>query len=403
MFTYKPLEARIPINVWMTGEDCLDAKTREQLFNLCRLPFAFKHIGVMPDAHMGYGMPIGGVLATHNTIIPHAIGSDIACGMCATKTNVSIDGLSHEILTKILSQLRGIIPVGFNKHKKPQAIELMPLRARHVALKDYLFQETPICYVEFDNAIKSLGTLGGGNHFIELQKDEDGLLWVMIHSGSRNLGYKVCEHYNNVAINLNKKWHSSILKQWELAFLPFNSKEGQQYFKEMDFCIDYAYANRALMMDRTIQVIMDVLQQGIKTEPMINIAHNYAAMENHFNQNVLVHRKGATRARLDEIGIIPGSQGSNSYIVKGLGNPESFMSCSHGAGRKLGRKQAIRELNLAEEQRKLEELGVIHSVRGKKSLDEAPGAYKDIGVVMNDQRGLVEIVTRLTPLAVLKG
>jgi tRNA-splicing ligase RtcB len=391
MFTYKPPQARIPIKVWMQDITCLDDKTLEQLFNLSRLPFAFKHIVQNADGHSGYGMPIGGVLATKNVIVPYAVGSDIACGMCAVRTSVRTETLTREILLKILMELRRVIPVGFRGHNTPQ-----------IGMPDYVYSDTVVGR-EFNRAEYKLGTLGSGNHFLELQKADDGYLWVMIHSGSRNLGYKVCDYYNKLAIELNDKWHSQIPKEWELAFLPFDSEEGQNYFKEMNYCVEYAFANRKLMMDRAIQVIADILDSPFTFDPMINVAHNYAALENHYGENVLVHRKGATRARLGEIGIVPGSQGDFSYIVKGLGNPESFMSCSHGAGRKLGRKQAIRKLSLEDEQHKLNELGVIHSVRGKNSLDEAPGAYKPIEEVMNNQKDLVEIVMRLQPLAVLKG
>jgi tRNA-splicing ligase RtcB len=248
-----------------------------------------------------------------------------------------------------------------------------------------------------------LGTLGGGNHFIEIQSDEAGQIWVMIHSGSRNLGFKVAKHYNKVAVDLNTKWHSSIPKEWELAFLPFDTDEARKYLVEMGYCVQFALANRQLMLDRVLDCLSDVFDQAIGNHKRINIAHNYARMENHFGKDVMVHRKGATSAKLDEIGIIPGSQGSASFIVRGLGNRDSFASCSHGAGRKMGRKQACRELDLELEQNALEGQGIIHSVRGTQDLDEAPGAYKDIDKVMANQSDLVEITTKLRPLAVVKG
>ena len=224
----------------------------------------------------------------------------------------------------------------------------------------------------------------------------------MIHSGSRNIGYKVAKHYNKLAVHLNEKWWSSVPKEWQLAFLPINSKEGQAYLIEMQTCVDFAFANRKLMMEDVKNCVTKVVEH-VEFGDMINIAHNYVAMENHFGENVMVHRKGATRAYDGQLGIIPGSQGSASYIVVGKGNPESFMSCSHGAGRKMGRRQAQIFLDIEAEKKRLDKLGIIHSVRHKKDLDEAPGAYKDINTVMKNQEDLVEILVELQPLAVIKG
>jgi tRNA-splicing ligase RtcB len=234
----------------------------------------------------------------------------------------------------------------------------------------------------------------------------------MIHSGSRNLGLKVAQHYNEIARIQNARWFTSVPTEWDLAFLPINSRDGQNYIREMEYCVQFALANRKLMMERCKEAFLYIAGEysdvqlktiGIDFEPMINIAHNYAKLEHHFGQNVWVHRKGATLASEGTIGIIPGSQGTKSYIVKGKGNPESFDSCSHGAGRKLGRKEAERTLNLEEEVRKLDEQGIIHGIRGTSELDEAPGAYKNIDVVMENQKDLVEILVELTPLAVIKG
>lgn len=369
----------------------------EQAKNLAKLPFAVSHIALMPDTHQGYGMPIGGVLATKDVIIPNAVGVDIGCGMCAVKT--SFTELDTETLKKIMGEIRKQVPVGFAKHQKEQDFNLMP------KIKDGEFK---VVYHEWKNALLSLGTLGGGNHFIEIQKGSDGHIWIMIHSGSRNLGKQVADHYNKLAISLNEKWHSKVLKEWELAFLPIDSEEGQAYIQEMNYCVEFALANRKLMMDRIINIFSTVLSEGFSgiiwsTDPIINIAHNYAQLENHFGQNVWVHRKGATLARQDTIGIIPGSQGTKSYIVKGKGSEDSFMSCSHGAGRKMGRKEAERTLDLEDEVRKMDEQGILHGIRGKDGLDEAPGAYKDIDIVMEEQKDLVEILVELKPLGVVKG
>lgn len=387
---------KYPIKLWL---DDIEDGALEQAKHLANLPFIHKWVAIMPDSHQGYGMPIGGVIATKNVIIPNAVGVDIGCGMCAVKT--SLTEINTETLKKIMGEIRKIVPVGFLHHKEKQNEGLMPkLDNLDLEIKKYIVQQ------EYENALTQIGTLGGGNHFIEIQKGSDGHIWIMIHSGSRNLGKQVADHYNKLAIKLNEKWHSQVPKEWQLAFLPVDSEEGQDYIKEMNYCVDFAFANRKLMMDRIQEIFRNTARWeglNIKFGDMINIAHNYASLENHFGQNVWVHRKGATKATQDTIGIIPGSQGTKSYIVKGKGNPESFMSCSHGAGRKMGRNQARKELSLEEEIKKLDEQGILHSIRGIKDLDEASGAYKDIDVVMENQKDLVDIVVELQPLGVVKG
>jgi tRNA-splicing ligase RtcB len=383
---------RIPIKLWL---DDIEEGTLAQARNLANLPFAFKWIAIMPDAHQGYGMPIGGVMATENVIVPNAVGVDIGCGMCAVKT--SLTDIDTKTLKKIMREIREVIPTGFNRHKENQDSGLMPDAVEH---------DFDLCRVvrqEYENALKSLGTLGGGNHFIEIQKGDDGHIWIMLHSGSRNLGFTVANYYNRLAQKLTQKWHSNIppFKGDDgLAFFPIDSKEGKNYIKEMNYCVEFALANRKLMIDRVKEAFEDQYGPQVSFEKEINIAHNYAQMENHFGRNVMVHRKGATKATKDTIGIIPGSMGTSSYIVKGLGNPESFNSCSHGAGRKMGRKEAIRTLNLEEEQKKME--GIIGKPRSQNKLDEAPGAYKDINIVMENQKDLVEILVKLKPLASIK-
>jgi len=378
----------------------------EQGKHLANLPFAFKHIAIMPDSHQGFGMPIGGVLATKDIIVPNAVGVDIGCGMCAVKT--SLTEIDRDTLKKIMGEIRKAIPVGFAHHKEKQDERLMP-PANNYGL-DFWEIGKMVCQKEYKNALTQIGTLGGGNHFIEIQKGSDGHIWIMIHSGSRNLGKQVADYYNKLAVKLNEKWYSSVPKEWELAFLPVDSEEGQTYIREMQYCVDFALANRKLMMDRIQNIFVDIYGfcdrgneklGGMYFEEIINIAHNYASLENHFGKNVWVHRKGATLAREDTIGIIPGSMGTKSYIVKGLGNPESFESCSHGAGRRMGRKEAIRTLNLKDEQKKMN--GIIGAPRNQDELEEAPGAYKDIDEVMENQNDLVEIIVKLKPLAVIKG
>jgi tRNA-splicing ligase RtcB len=378
---------KIPIKLWLTD---LEAGALAQAKNLANLPFAFKHIPIMPDSHQGYGMPIGSILATKGVVIPNAVGVDIGCGMCAMRT--SLKSVSKEDLKKTLAIARTLIPLGFSWHDTPQDEALMPKGQ----------EDLQIVSRAYPKGTKQLGTLGGGNHFIEIQQGSDGYIWMMIHSGSRALGYTIAKHYNNLAIKVNERYHSAVTTKMELAFLPIETQEAKDYIAEMNYCIEYALANRKLMMSRMTDALMEVVG-AFDCDEIINKSHNFAAWENHYGENVLVHRKGATRAYKEELGMIPGSQGTSSYIVKGLGNSESFMSCSHGAGRKMGRKQAQRELNLEHEIELLNQKGVIHAIRHTSDLDEATGAYKDIDIVMENQTDLAEIVVELTPLAVLKG
>lgn len=385
---------RLPIKMWL---DDMEEEALDQARNLANLPFAFKHVAIMPDSHKGYGMPIGCVMATKDVIVPNAVGVDIGCGMSAIKTDFTYSP-NIETIKKIMKAVRNNIPVGKKNNKGPRDLEM-----DHMDHSEII--SPLICGAEY-----ALGSLGAGNHFIEIQQqtNKNNNMWIMLHSGSRNLGYRVAKHYNNLAREINKKWYSQVLDKWELAFLPLDSKEGINYIKDMDFAVEFAYRNRQKMMYKMMEIIKNCFQKydGHKVsfpEPLINIAHNYAALENHYGQNVWVHRKGATLARKDTIGIIPGSQGTSSYIVRGLGNPESFTSCSHGAGRTMSRTKAKNELDLVSEQKRLDDQGIIHSIRNKDDLDEAPSSYKDIETVMKNQEDLVEILVELRPLAVIKG
>jgi tRNA-splicing ligase RtcB len=314
--------------------------------------------------------------------------------MCAVQT--SLPSLDRDTLKQILGLIREAVPVGFKHHKRQQDRSLMPDPARLDTVEKSIVRE------QFEAGCKQIGTLGGGNHFIEIQQGDDGHVWLMIHSGSRNIGLKVAEHYNRLAVALNEQWRSAVPKEWQLAFLPLETREAQDYLAEMRWCVDFALANRKLMMERVQEAVREIAGE-VDFLNFINIAHNYAAMEAHFGREGLIHRKGATRAFAGEYGIIPGSQGSRSHIVVGKGNPESFCSCSHGAGRKMGRKQAQRELDLTAEVERLNALGVVHGIRHQKDLDEAAGAYKDIETVMENQSDLVDIAVSLLPLAVIKG
>jgi len=382
----------VPIKSWCNNPE---EGAIEQARNLAKLPFIFKHVALMPDTHQGYGMPIGGVIATKGVVIPNAVGVDIGCGMCAVKT--ALTHINTEGIKEIMGKIREVVPVGFNRHKESQYCDFMPACGSPELDNDY----HPIINQQYDSALKQLGTLGGGNHFIEIQKGSDGHIWIMIHSGSRNLGYKVAKHYNEIAIKLNEKYFSKVEKSWELAFLPMDTQEAKNYLNEMQYCVDFALANRKLMMSRIKKIFSGYCDCTFEED--INIAHNYASLENHFGQNVMVHRKGATLARENTIGIIPGSQGTSSYIVKGKGNKESFESCSHGAGRRMSRTKARKTLNLEEEIKKMNDKGIIHGIRTQKELDESASAYKDIDVVMEEQEDLVEILVKLEPLGVIKG
>lgn len=380
----------IPIKMWF---DAVEPEAMQQAYNLASLPFAFKHIALMPDCHCGFGMPIGGVLATEGAVIPNAVGVDIGCGVCAVRTDLSVQEYAGatESWKKVIGMIHEAIPLGRDHHKEPAALCNMPA-----------VPNLPIALAEFDSARYQLGTLGGGNHFIEIQKGSDGHIWAMLHSGSRNVGYKVAQHYNNVAVELNQRWKAAVPKHVGLAFLPLDTQEGQDYLFEMEWCIEFARRNRTAMMAK-IQGVFDDAFPGVRFDGGIDVAHNYAAMEHHFGKNVMVHRKGATRARAGETGIIPGSQGTCSYIVEGLGNPESFMSCSHGAGRAMSRSAARVGLDLEAERAAMDKQGIIHGIETESDLDEAPGAYKDIEDVMLNQVDLVKPVVELRPLAVVKG
>lgn len=382
----------VPVKIWARS---VDPHAMKEIVNLSTLPFIFHHLAFMPDVHGGKGMPIGGVLATQGVVIPNAVGVDIGCGMCAVKTTLRAEDIPSEVLRKqILRGIRKQIPLGFDHHKTAQDESFMP--------QGFDIDKMTVVKRQYVSATKQVGTLGGGNHFLELQKDADGNLWIMIHSGSRNLGAQVGNYYNEKAKVLNRRWFSAVNPDINMHFLPMQCDEAQAYWDEMNYCVEFAFCNRRLMMDRICQVIGDVYPDT-QFEPMINIAHNYACWENHFDENVIVHRKGATRAHVGEIGIIPGSQGTKSYIVEGLGNPDSFQSCSHGAGRLMSRTEAVRSLSLEDEVAKLESQGIVHAIRGQKDLEEAAGAYKNIDEVMANQTDLVKIVTELSPIAVIKG
>lgn len=385
-----------PIKLWLAHEDDLEDSCFKQAMNLANLPFTYKHVALMPDCHSGYGMPIGGVLATKGVVVPNAVGVDIGCGMIACKTSVT--DISQDQLKEILGIVRKEVPVGMAHHGKNNC--------QYEKAPD-LFDNAPdllLIQQLVDGSMYQLGTLGGGNHFIEIQKGDDGFVWLMIHSGSRNVGFQIANHYNKIAIEQNAKWHSSVPAEWELAYLPVDSEFGQEYLTAMEFALNFAMENRRVMMDRLISAFCRITH-GYPMDT-INAHHNYASLENHYGENVWVHRKGAIRVRQGDLGIIPGSMGTSSYIVEGLGNAQSFYSASHGAGRKMGRNEFNKSHTVEQADKSIE--GVVFGRwgtdrKGNVDISECPLAYKDILTVMDNQKDLVKPIVELKPLASMKG
>lgn len=373
---------QIPIKSWATE---LEEGALNQATNLSNLSFAHSHIALMADAHVGFGMPIGGVLASKGVVIPNAVGVDIGCGIIAAKTDIK--NIKKEQIKNIVDKGHRTIPMGFKHHKNPRFWEG--------------FNRPPsseIIRSELDSARNQLGTLGGGNHFMTMEQGSDGHVWLMVHSGSRNFGYKIAEYYNNIAKKVNEKIKLVPPKQ-DLDGLYIDSEEGQEYFRAMNYALEFAAENRRQLLEQFYNIFRKETGSK-KILEQVAIHHNYAAIEKHFGEEVIVHRKGATRAGLGELGIIPGSMGTPSYIVEGLGNDESFHSCSHGAGRVMSRRQANRTITKEVAEKAMK--GIVY--KGfRKDLSEAPMAYKDIEEVMDNQKDLVKRVVKLTPLGVLKG
>ena len=388
-------ENGLPIYIWRKDEDDIEESCYQQAVQLSKLPFAFHHIALMPDCHGGYGMPIGGVLMTKNTIVPYAVGMDIGCGMSFISTDISLKEISNELKRELIEEIYNRIPVGMNKHKEKQKSKV---------LDEINFEWFDSNTKELDNAYYQIGTLGGGNHFIELQEEvnnENSTINVMLHSGSRHLGKAICDYFVKVAKNLNGKYYSNTFK--DLWFIPKDSREGEEYWTWMNIAQDYAMENREAMMN-TIKEILKEKIGDFESKLNINCHHNYATIENHFGDNVIVHRKGAIRAQSGDLGIIPGSMGSYSYIVKGKGEASAISSCSHGAGRKMSRKEANRNFNSSDVLSELEKENIyLANSRGDISIaDESKGAYKDIDDVMENQKDLVEPIMKLKTIAVVK-
>ncbi len=394
--------ARIPVKSWCGDAD---ATALKQAANLAAHPALECHVALMPDCHAGFGMPIGGVIAARDAVLPAAVGVDIGCGMVAVGTDIPAERFRELPLRRaLLEKLKARIPAGEGvAHPGPQEWD---------GFERYLSEPDPSPELPTKLDRANLGTLGGGNHFVELQQSGDGRIYLMLHSGSRNMGARVEERYQRLARKLNEKFHV-VLPDPELAFLPVDIPEGQAYFRDMNFALAYALENRRRMMAVFRETIAEFVPEANFLDE-VNIHHNYAVRERHGDAYYYIHRKGATSAKLDEIGIIPGSMGTASYIVRGLGNPESFQSCSHGAGRVMSRTEACKKLSAEECDRAL--AGVVYDrwkplpqrnrsrlPKGTLDLSEAPQAYKAIDDVIAAELDLIEPLVRLTPLAVLKG
>ena len=405
------IEGKKPIFSWCPD---IEQGALDQMTALAKLPFV-EHCALMPDAHQGMSMPIGGVLATNGVIIPNAVGVDIGCGMAAFRTNLTVSDIKgkEEVIHHSVTRS---IPMGFshNSDKRKQEMKQKYQEKIEYAFDKSMGSDIPINIVDLDAFYDQMGTLGGGNHFIEVQVDEQGFLWVMVHSGSRNIGKKVCDRFNEIAEKLNKQWYSNST----IPFLPATSDEGRHYLGWMNMALQFAFYNRKAILDDVQKNLLHYFPNMVLTttniagcNDFINIHHNYAALENHFGKNVWVHRKGATLASEKTIGIIPGSMGTSSYIVRGRGERNSLSSCSHGAGRKMGRKVFNVAYNTPEKIKEVQDsmVGITHTKFGQATsrngknlhmldMSEAPQAYKDIESVISNEADLVMPLFKLRPL-----
>jgi tRNA-splicing ligase RtcB len=382
----------VPIMSWAFP---LEDGALEQAVNLSNLLFAIDHVALMPDAHVGYGMPIGGVLFAERAIVPYAIGVDIGCGVALAETDLTVESLAPDELERVLEAIVAGVPTGIGSLDVPVDREVAEA-AMGVA------KPLSVRAAWFERALVQLGTLGGGNHFLEIQRDEAGTVFVMLHSGSRSLGKTICDEFHKRALAQDRAWHSSLPND-ELAFLPVGSEDYAGYWAAMEFALRFAEVNRSRMLD-VVEAGFAAHTKIGRFERVVDVHHNYAAWENHLGRNGIVHRKGAVRARVGDMVLIPGSMGTASYVGVGLGNPESFETCQHGAGRALSRGAARRSKTSDEVFAEMATIGVaLHSSEPRDVAEEAPFAYKDIESVMAASASLVQPTKRLTPVAVVKG
>jgi tRNA-splicing ligase RtcB len=394
-----------PIKHWTKGV-LLEDKARMQLHNIATLPFIHKHVAAMPDVHWGMGATIGSVIATKGAIIPAAVGVDIGCGMMAYQTTLKAHDLPDNLFS-LRCDIEANIPHGRTdnggKNDKGASKELSASNKvrweRLSAGYQKIIDKHP--KAKAFNTYQHLGSLGTGNHFIEICLDEKDNVWVMLHSGSRGVGNKIGMYFIERAKNEMEKWYiDKYLVDQDLSYLVENTEIFDDYVSAVEWAQEFAKQNRLSMMQSTLAALSRHTKPFEITEMAVNAHHNYISKENHFGANVWVTRKGAVRARKDELGIIPGSMGTGSFIVKGLGNKDSFCSCSHGAGRVMSRGQAKKEISMDQHAKAMKG---IEARLDEDVLDESPAAYKDIGAVMDAQSDLVEILFRLRQVVNVKG
>ncbi|WP_151777374.1 RtcB family protein [Acinetobacter brisouii] len=387
----------VPVKIFTQD---IDHDSIEQLSKMAQLQFIHSHIAVMPDVHVGKGATVGSVIPTKHAIIPAAVGVDIGCGMNAIRLNLKAHQLPDN-LSPLRHAIERKVPVGFNMHKqvKAKASTLTPLEKR---LQPILLKHSGLVRMlrQFDATWqKQLGTLGGGNHFIELCLDENQDVWIMLHSGSRGLGNVIGTYFIELA-KKEAQHRFGHVPDKDLSYFAEGSASFDDYVEAVEWAQSYAYENRREMMRLILEAIRPILPSFQMTKEVINCHHNYVSQENHFGENVFVTRKGAIRAREDELGIIPGSMGARSYIVRGKGHPESFCSCSHGTGRKMSRSKAKLLFN---QQDLIAQTQGIECRKDSGVIDEIPSAYKDIDQVIAYQSDLIEVVHTLKQILCIKG
>lgn len=378
----------VPVKLWTQLHE-VESVALDQLKSIAALPWAFHHVAVMPDVHFGKGATVGSVIAMKDALSPAAVGVDIGCGMAAVRTNLTSKALPDS-LGSLRSMIESKIPVGPSGHEETHML------ARRSTLWSEFKDLDASVQDKLGNAQKQLGTLGGGNHFIELCLDTDDRVWLMLHSGSRNIGKCLAEVH---IARAKKLAHNAELPDKDLAVFLAKTPEMAAYRRDLFWGQRYAKENREVML-AIYQSILRSVFDGVSFDEPISCHHNYVSEEHHFGEDVIVTRKGAISARLGERGIIPGSMGTCSYIVKGLGNPESFHSASHGAGRRMSRGEAKRKFTLDD---LAEATKGVECRKDGGVLDEIPGAYKDIDAVMDNQSDLVEIEAQLKQILCVKG
>ena len=392
------------IKGWHAGVK-VEEKALDQLRNLSKLPFIYKWVASMADIHWGNGSAVGTVLPTLGAIVPSAVGVDIGCGMIAVNTGLRREDFGDN-LSYLRERIEKAVPNGRSDNGGPRDIGAwgeVPDHITKVWVDEFVSEYEHIIGrhpgAEARNTFCQLGTLGTGNHFIELSATEAGEVWIVLHSGSRGLGNKIGSYFTGLAKELCKKWFIE-LPDPELAYLPAGTQEFKDYLDAVHFAQRFALRNREIMLEATLETVSNVVGKQMVKNNVINCHHNYVAWENHYGKNVLVTRKGAVRAQDGDKGIIPGSMGARTYIVVGLGNPESFHSCSHGAGRAMGRNEACRTFTV--EQHAAATVGV-ECDKTKDTLDETPAAYKDVELVMKAQADLVTPIVALKQFLCVKG